>query len=92
VFARNLGSTLGAAALGGLLNWRLTSAGSGSLQDIQRALAGGSSATLAASKHALGQGLYLTFWGVLAVAVATLMLALWVPHVELRPRSEHHDG
>jgi hypothetical protein len=88
VFARNLGSTLGAAALGGLLNWRLTSGGSGSLQDIQRALAGGSSATLAASKQALGEGLYLTFWGVLAVAAATLVLALWVPHVELRPRGE----
>jgi EmrB/QacA subfamily drug resistance transporter len=88
VFARNLGSTLGAAALGGLLNWRLTSGGAGSLQDIQRALAGGSSATLAASKQALGEGLYLTFWGVLAVAAATLVLALWVPHVELRPRGE----
>jgi MFS family permease len=87
VFARNLGSTLGAAALGGLLNWRLMSGGSGSLQDIQRALARGSS-TLAASKQALGEGLYLTFWGVLAVAFATLVLALWVPHVELRPRGE----
>jgi MFS family permease len=87
VFARSLGSTLGAAALGGLLNWRLASGHAGSLQDIQRALAGGSSATVSASKHVLGQGLYLTFWGVLAVAVATLVLALWVPPVEVRHRS-----
>ena len=86
VFARNLGSTLGAAALGGLLNWRLASGHAGSLADIQRALAGGASATLAASEHVLGQGLYLTFWGVLAVAVATLAAALLVPHVEVRRR------
>jgi EmrB/QacA subfamily drug resistance transporter len=86
VFARNLGSTLGAAALGGLLNWRLASGHAGSLQDIQRALAGGASATLEASKRVLGQGLHWTFWGVFAVAVATLALALCVPHVEVRRR------
>jgi hypothetical protein len=86
VFARNLGSTLGAAALGGLLNWRLASGHSGSLDDIQRALAGSVSATLEASRHALGQGLQLTFWGVLAVSVATLALALCVPPVEVRRR------
>jgi EmrB/QacA subfamily drug resistance transporter len=86
VFARNLGSTLGAAALGGLLNWRLASGHAGSLEDIQRALAGGSSATLAASKHALAQGLGWTFWGVVAVCLATLALALMVPRVEVRRR------
>jgi hypothetical protein len=86
VFARNLGSTLGAAALGGLLNWRLASGHSGSLDAIQRALAGGASATLEASKHALGQGLQWTFWGVLAVSVATLLLALCVPPLEVRRR------
>src|SRR6185437_4805720 len=83
VFARNLGSTLGAAALGGLLNWRLASAHSGSMSDIQRALAGHPSAALTASKEALGQGLHLTFWGILAVALATLAAALLVPHVEM---------
>jgi hypothetical protein len=88
VFARNLGSTLGAAALGGLLNWRLAAGGSGSLDDIQRALAGGASATLAASRHALGEGLHLTFWGVGVVAVATLAAALLVPHVEVKNRSD----
>jgi EmrB/QacA subfamily drug resistance transporter len=87
VFARNLGSTLGAAALGGLLNWRLASGHAGSLGDIQRALAGGSSATLAASKQALAHGLHLTFYGVLAVSLATLMLCLLAPHVELAVRS-----
>ena len=88
VFARNLGSTLGAAALGGLLNWRLASGGSGSLDDIQRALAGGASATLAASREALAHGLHLTFWGVGAVAVATLAAALLVPHVEMKRRAD----
>jgi len=88
VFARNLGSTLGAAALGGLLNWRLASGGSGSLQDIQRALAGDASATLAASKQALAQGLHWTFWGVGAVAFATLATALLVPHVEMKRRRD----
>ena len=86
VFARSLGSTLGAAALGGLLNWRLASGHAGSLQDIQRALAGGASATLDASKQALAAGLGWTFWGVLAVCLATLALALCVPHVEVRRR------
>ena len=90
VFARNLGSTLGAAALGGLLNWRLASGHAGSLQDIQRALAGGASATLTASKQVLAQGLGWTFWGVLTVSVATLALTLLVPHVEVRAR--HHDS
>jgi EmrB/QacA subfamily drug resistance transporter len=86
VFARSLGSALGAAALGGLFNWRLASGHAGSLQDIQRALAGEASAALEASKQVLGQGLHWTFWGVLAVSVATLVLALWVPHVEVRRR------
>jgi MFS family permease len=84
VFARSLGSTVGAAALGGLFNWRLASGHAGSLQDIQRALAGGASSTLEASKSVLAHGLHWTFWGVLAVSVATLALALCVPHVEVR--------
>jgi len=88
VFARNLGSTLGAAALGGLLNWRLASAHSGSMSDIQRALAGRPSAALAASKDALGHALHLTFWGILAVALAALAAALLVPHVAMQARRE----
>jgi hypothetical protein len=88
VFARNLGSTLGAAALGGLVHWRLASGGSASRADIQRALAGGASATLAASREALAHGLHLTFWGVGIVAFATLAAALLVPHVELKARRE----
>jgi EmrB/QacA subfamily drug resistance transporter len=92
VFARNLGSTLGAAALGGLLNWRLASGHAGSLGDIQRALAGGSSATLAASRQALAHGLHLTFYGVLAVSLATLMLCLLAPHVELAARASGPGG
>jgi hypothetical protein len=64
----------------------LAQGGSGSLEAVQRALAGRASVALAASRDALGHGLHLTFWGVLAVAVATLALALLVPHVEVRRR------
>jgi EmrB/QacA subfamily drug resistance transporter len=88
VFARNLGSTLGAAALGGLLNWHLASGHAGTLDDIQRALAGGASAALEASREVLGQGLSLTFWGVLAAAAATLALSLLVPPVDVSARDE----
>jgi MFS family permease len=86
VFARSLGSALGAAALGGLFNWRLASGRAGSLQDIQRALAGEASAALEASRQVLEQGLHWAFWGVLAVSVATLAFALCVPHVEVGRR------
>jgi EmrB/QacA subfamily drug resistance transporter len=88
VFARNLGSTLGAAALGGLLNWRLASGGGGSLDAVQRAMAGKTTAALGASRDALAQGLHLTFWGVLAAGAATLALTLLVPHVEMKRRGD----
>jgi hypothetical protein len=36
----------------------------------------------------LAQGLHLTFWGVGAVAFATLATALLVPHVEMKRRRD----
>ena len=86
VFARSLGSTLGAAALGGLLNARLAGNGSGSLDHIQQLLAHGGAAGLAASRQALAEGLHVTFWGVAAIAATTLVLSLLVPNVALSHR------
>ncbi len=91
IFSRNLGSTLGATVLGGVLNLGLARQGHGAvgfdqvrqLLDHPGALAGE-----AAARAALGQALHLTFWAVFAVALATLALATLVPAVALtlRPR------
>jgi hypothetical protein len=43
---------------------------------------------LAGSKEALARGLHLTFWGVGAVALATLATALLVPQVEVKRRPD----
>ncbi len=88
LFARNLGSTLGAAVLGAVLNASLTRQHAGSLQDIQRLLHGqGSVAGAAASRMGLADGLHLTFWGVLIIAVLTLCLSVFVPRISLAARS-----
>ena len=91
MFSRNLGSTLGATVLGGVLNLGLARQGHGAvgfdqvrqLLDHPGALAGE-----AAVRDALGQALHLTFWAVFAVALATLAVATLVPAVALtlRPR------
>lgn len=82
LFARNLGSTLGAAVLGTVLNLSLARGHAGSLQDIQQLLHGqGSAIAAAASRAGLAHGLHWTFWGVLLISLATLALALLVPRV-----------
>ncbi|MCW6510197.1 MDR family MFS transporter [Lichenifustis flavocetrariae] len=90
LFARNLGSTLGAAVLGAILNYALGhTAGmapitSDELRHLleQGDLAG--SADAAAIRNALQHGLNLTFWGVLLVTIVALALAVFVPTVALR--------
>ncbi len=80
LFARNLGSTLGAAVLGTVLNARLAQDHAGSLAEIQRLLdRHGAALDIAASRAGLAAGLHLTFWGVLLMAIATLLLSLLVP-------------
>ena len=80
LFARNLGSTLGAAVLGTVLNASLARGHAGSLQQVQQLLAGkGSAAGALASRAGLAHGLHLTFWGVLLIAGVTLALAVFVP-------------
>ena len=86
VFSRTLGSTLGAAALGALLNLSLARGGSASLEDLRQMLAQGGSLGIAASRHALASGLHVTFWGVAIISLATLVLSLAVPHVAVKPR------
>ena len=82
LFARNLGSTLGATVLGAVLNASLARGHAGSLNQIQRLLDHhGAAADALASRAALAHGLHLTFWGVLLIAAATLALSVLVPHV-----------
>jgi EmrB/QacA subfamily drug resistance transporter len=83
LFARNLGSTLGAAVLGTVLNASLARGHSGSLQEIQQLLHGQAAAIgTVASREGLAHGLHLTFWGVLLISALTLALSLLVPRVE----------
>jgi len=82
LFARNLGSTLGATVLGTVLNASLARGHAGSLEQIQQLLhQGGSAVGTVASRAGLAHGLHLTFWGVLLIALATLVLSLFVPRV-----------
>jgi len=84
LFARNLGSTLGATVLGAVLNASLARGHAGSLEQIQRLLdRHGAAASDVAGRAALAHGLHLTFWGVLAIAAATLVLAAFVPTVAI---------
>ncbi len=88
IFSRNLGSTLGATVLGGVLNLGLAHQ-STSLDSVRALLDGaGTVAGEAATRAALGGALHLTFWAVFAITAATLALATLVPPVALttRPR------
>jgi MFS family permease len=84
IFSRNLGSTLGAAALGAVFNVGLQGAEGGAVafDEIRRLLDGGGALAVdEAARSALEASLHLTFWGVFAIAAATLAAALLVPHV-----------
>ncbi len=85
IFSRNLGSTLGATVLGGVLNLSLARHGGSSAADFEAIrqlldhpgqVTGGS-----ALRASLGQSLHLTFWAVFAMTVLTLLLATLVPAV-----------
>jgi MFS family permease len=84
LFARNLGSTLGATVLGAALNISLAHGGAVSDAQIRALLdrgpqAGGGEHVRAALAHSL----HVTFLGVLVIATATLLAALLVPVVGL---------
>jgi MFS family permease len=88
IFARNLGSTLGATALGAVLNYRLVNPVDGPPVDssqLRRLLE--DPASLGAGGDAIRDGLqhalHGTFWTVFAVALLTLVLSLFVPRVAI---------
>ena len=86
LFSRNLGSTLGATVLGGVLNAGLAHAGGHGfdldqvrqLLDHPGPLAG--TDDIAA---ALGHALHVTFWAVFGIAATTLAVATLVPAIKL---------
>ncbi|MEA3197917.1 MAG: hypothetical protein QOF32_1969, partial [Gammaproteobacteria bacterium] len=88
LFSRNLGSTLGATALGAVLNHGLTrSVGVAAVSSDQlRQLLQAPPGTIpgdAGIRLALQHSLNLTFWAVLAVSLCTVLLALLVPAVAI---------
>jgi len=87
IFARNLGSTLGATVLGGVLNISLAHQGNGVAIDIDaiRQLIDhhGTSLVDPGLRAALAHGLDLTFWAMFLVAVLTFLVATLVPAVTL---------
>ena len=87
LFARNLGSTLGAASLGALLDADLSGAGPAAFDRVRRLLDGGGVGLPdAATRLVLAHALHATFEGVFALAAVTLALALAVPAVALAAR------
>ena len=89
MFARSLGSTLGATVLGAVLNLSLAAEGHKVQPDqirglIDHSLAVGDDAVRAAMAHAL----HLTFWGVFAMATLTFLASLLVPSVSVEGRRE----
>lgn len=100
IFSRNLGSTLGATVLGGVLNLGLAHGGAPGaapvhLDQVRQLLdrAGSTAGGIAdaALRAALGEALHLTFWAVFAIAAATLALANLVPPVTIRAKATVGD-
>ncbi len=89
IFARNLGSTLGATVLGAVLNYGLAHYGDGSVPITSEQLRGlleAGSGTLAVDvsvRAVLDHSLRLTFWAVLGLSMLTLFFAALVPPVTL---------
>ncbi len=84
LFARNLGSTLGATVLGAALNVSLARGGAVSAEQIRHLLDRGANAVVGNDVRAmLGHSLHVTFWGVLVIAGATALATLLVPSVRL---------
>lgn len=97
IFARNLGSTLGATALGAVLNYHLLHPTNGPPIDgdqLRRLLDDPASLGTGAAVIRLGlqDALHATFWAVLAVAALTLVLSLLVPKVALSGGKQEVPG
>ncbi len=90
MFARNLGSTLGATVLGAMVNLGLARApgsADGHAEDLRRLLQDPGAAHDVASEllAALADGVHWMFVAMLLVTLLMVWVALMVPHVELRP-------
>jgi MFS family permease len=88
IFARNLGSTLGATGLGLVLTLGLAQAGGAAAgvdaEHIRQLLQDGAGTAEAGTvRAALGEALHMVFWGVFAIAALTLALATRVPRLEI---------
>lgn len=84
IFARNLGSTLGAAVLGAVLNFGLLNAPGGVTGDQLRELltnAGNVVVSDSAVRDALASGLHTTFIAVFVLALGCVFIALMVPRI-----------
>ena len=90
IFARNVGSTLGAAVFGAVLNYQLSRGTGGhapvSSVQIQQLLADSSAAMGidAGVRAALGEALHMTFWAVFVITILTFLAGLFVPRVVLK--------
>ncbi|MCQ8783902.1 MDR family MFS transporter [Mangrovibrevibacter kandeliae] len=92
IFARNLGSTLGA-----VFNLSLASGGAGGravdFDSIQKLLEGtGGTITDAGTQAALAHSLHLTFWAMFIVSALTLVAALFVPVATPAAKSAPEDA
>lgn len=84
LFSRNLGSTLGAAVLGAILNFGLSNAAGGVTGDQLRDLlasAGNVSVGDESVRLVLQSALHLTFIAVFVLALACILVAVLVPRV-----------
>lgn len=86
IFSRNLGSTLGAAAFGGVLNVSLAHGGGHAAIDIdsiRHLLDHGAALADAGLRAGLAHALHLTFFAMFVVAVLTFVITTFVPRVAL---------
>ena len=88
IFSRNLGSTLGATVLGGVLNVSLAGGRGRAGFDFDRIRTlldtPGRAAGDEGVRAALAHGLHLAFWTVFAISVLMVVLASLVPRVSFR--------
>ncbi|WP_206996331.1 MDR family MFS transporter [Trinickia mobilis] len=93
LFARNLGSTLGATIFGAVLNYGLSHAqGMAAVTaDQLRQLLDASAARVEdqSIRLVLHQSLHQTFWALLAIVVAAVVSLLFVPAVRLGQQARH---
>jgi EmrB/QacA subfamily drug resistance transporter len=84
IFSRSLGNTLGAAAMGAVLNIGITHYGNGQLATRLRHLFNEPSGLVQLAnepdvREVLFQALYWSFWGVLAVAILAVICSWLIP-------------